>query len=161
MKVILLILVIIIIYIYGYFIYPSDISILQSSLSNFNFNLLLKRQPLVIDDKVKNIIGVIDAWFSYNIIQDHIFNEKRIWNINEYKYLVIYCTNDDDILLYQAGNKVIDDTPDNREPVINIILKQNQFVVIPYRWYYNIKNINSFKLYGIHDYITYILDKII
>lgn len=160
MRILLLILFIIVLYIYGYFIYPNNISILQTSLSEFNFDILLKRQPLVIDDHIKNIIPVLDAWFFYNIIQDTKYDPKRIWNLNEHKYLVLYSIQDDEIMLYQAGNKVVDDLPDNREPVLSILLKKHQCLIIPYRWYYNIKNINSFKLYGIHDYVTYAIHNI-
>jgi len=37
-------------------------------------------------------------------------------------------------------------------------LKKTQSIVIPYRWYYNIKNKDDVKLYGIHDYVTYFVD---
>lgn len=159
MKLLLFIIALfIIIYIYCYFIYPNEITILQTNLSDFTFDLLLKRQPLVIEDCVENIIPVIDAWFSYNIVDDVSFETKRLWNINYHKYLLIYSLSDTEVLLYKAGNKVIDDVPDDQEPVLAIQLKQYQSVIVPYRWYYNIKNINDVKLYGIHDYITNIVE---
>ncbi len=148
---------VLIFYIYCYFINPTYISILQTSLKDFDFNMLLKKQPLVIEDKCKNILSILQAWFSPNIIQDIEYNTKRIWNINIHKYLYCYALNDTEILLYPPKNKVINDTPDSSEPVLAIKLKALQSVVIPYCWYYNIKNINQIKLYGIHDYITYLL----
>jgi hypothetical protein len=132
------------------------VSILQTNLQEFDFNLLLKRQPLVIEDCVKDIVGVINSWFSPNIVQDIVFDNKRIWNINSHKYLCVYALDDAEVLLYAPGHKVIDDTPDNSEPVIAINLKASQSVIVPYRWYFNTKN--NVKLYGIHDYITYLID---
>jgi hypothetical protein len=123
--------------------------------------MLLERQPLVIEDNVKDIFTVLNSWFGYNFIQDVEFDNKRIWNINFHKYLYCYTTEDTEILLYKAGNKVNDDIPDNTEPVLAIKLKQNQSIIIPYKWFYNIKNINTMKLYGIHDYVTYLIDAII
>lgn len=153
--------IVIIAYVYCYFIHPLHISILQTNLEDFNFNLLLKKQPLVIEDQIKDIINVINSWFSPNIIQDVKYNEKRVWNVNYHKYLYVYALCDTELLLFAPGNKVIDDVPDHNEPVIAIKLKTNQSTIIPFRWYYNIKNIDDMKLYGIHDYVTYVLDFII
>lgn len=156
-KIFSIILFIVILYAYCYFIYPSHISIVQTSLQDFDFNLLLNRQPLVIEDQIKDVVSVISSWFSPNIVQDIQFDTKRTWNLNYHKYLYCYAINDTEVLLYPPGNKVINDVPDNREPIIAIKLKKHQSLVIPYRWYYN----TSIKLYGIHDYITYILSVII
>jgi len=155
------VIVFILAYIYCYFIYPSYISIIQTSLEDFDFNLLLKRQPIVIEDRIKDVINVINSWFSPNIIQDIQFDTKRIWNVNSHKYLYVYTLIDSELLLFAHGNKVIDDVPDSNESVIAIQLKANQSAIIPFRWYYSIKNIDDVKLYGIHDYITYALDFIV
>jgi len=159
MKIFFIILFIAVIYAYCYFIYPSHISIVQTSLQDFDFNLLLNRQPLVIEDQIKDVLSVISSWFSPNIVQDIQFDKKRTWNINFHKYLYCYATDDTDILLYPPGNKVVNDVPDNREPILAIKLKKNQSLVIPYRWYYNAPT--NVKLYAIHDYMTYILAIII
>jgi len=160
MKLIIIILAILLCYIYCYFIFPKNVSIIQTSLEDFDFHLLLKRQPLVIEDRVKDIIIVLTSWFSYNIIQDTEFDTKRLWNINSHKYLYCYALSDTEILLYPPGNNVINDTLDNREPVLGIQLKASQSIIIPFRWYYNIKNIECIKLYGIHDYVTYAIDMV-
>jgi hypothetical protein len=146
-------------YIYCYFIYPTNVSILQSNLQEFDFNLLLKRQPLVIEDSVKDVLSLLKSWFEPNIIQDTQFDDKRIWNVNSHKYLYIYALIDTEVLLYAPGHKVVNDMPDNNEPVIAIKLKATQSIIVPYRWYYNTKN--NVKLYGIHDYVTYVMDYII
>lgn len=159
MKKIIIIISLLLFYIYCYFIYPNHISILQSSLVDFDFNLLLNKQPLVIEDRIKDIRIVLNSWFSPNIIQDIEFDTSRTWNRNFNKYLVCYAIDDTDIVLCSCGNTVINDIANDTEPIINIKLKKTQCLIIPYRWYYNIKN--NVKLYGIHDYITYILDKII
>jgi hypothetical protein len=154
-NIFLIILIITAIYAYCYFIFPSHISIIQTSLQEFDFNLLLNRQPIVIEDQIKDVLTVISSWFSPNIIEDIQFDSKRTWNLNFHKYLYCYATDDTDILLYPPGNKVINDIPDNREPILAIKLKKNQSLIIPFRWYYNApKNV---KLYAIHDYMTYII----
>lgn len=157
MKVKLVVLCIILFYIYCYFVFPDDVKILQSSLNDFEYNMLLRRQPLVIEDNVKDIISLIKTWFKGNIIQDAFFDNNIIWNINNYKYLLIYSLEDTEILLYQAGNNVVDDVPDEREPVISITLKKFQSTIVPYRWFYNLSNKNDVKLYGVHDYVTFLI----
>lgn len=130
---------------------------MQTSLEQFDFNLLANRQPIVIQDTVKDVKSLLTAWFYPNIVQDIEFDSKRIWNINYHKYLFCMVLQDTEFLLYPPGNKVIDDVPDNREPVLSIPLKKHQCLIIPYRWYYNVKN-DDVILYGIHDYVTFFLD---
>lgn len=144
-------------YIYCYYIFPKSITILQTTLNNFDFNLLLQRQPLVIGDKIININEIINLWFSPNIIDNDILNinNNDKWVINNYKYLFIYSINDIEILLYQAGQHFINNEPNTKEPLIAIKLRANQSVIIPFKWYYNIKNKDNIKAIGIDDYITY------
>jgi len=161
MKLYIFVIACFIAYLYCYFVFPSHISIIQTTLSSFNFNMLLERQPIVVDDTIKDILSVIDSWFSSNIIQDAEINDKKTWNINRHKYLVCYTLDDDELLLYKAGNSVVNDVADDKEPIIAITLKKHQTVIVPFQWYYNIKNKDNFKLYGVHDYCTYILNVLI
>lgn len=156
MKLFLIIIGIISAYVYCYFVFPTEISILQTSLKEFDFNLLHRRQPLVVQDYVDDVTGLINAWFSSNIVDNNIFfDHNRIWNINSHKYCYAYAVEDTEILVYSAANKIVNDTPDNSEPVVAIKLKKYQSVVIPFKWCYHVKNKDSIKLYGIHDYVTW------
>jgi hypothetical protein len=71
---------------------------------------------------------------------------------------MIYCLEDTEVLLYKAGYPVKNNIPDNKEIIIAVKVKSNHCIIVPYKWYYNIKNNTNIKLYGIHDYITYILN---
>ena len=144
-------------YIYCYYIFPKSITILQTTLNDFDFNLLLQRQPLVIGDKIININEIINLWFSPNIIENNNLNinDNNKWIINNYKYLFIYSTNDTELLLYQAGQSFINNEPNTKEPLVAIKLRTNQSIILPFKWYYNIKNKDNIKTIGIHDYITY------
>lgn len=159
MKIIYYILLIIcFIYIYGYFVNPQEISIIQSSLKEFDLSFLLRKQPIVIDDCIKDVLNVINLWFSTNIINDARFNNKYVWNKNSYKYIYMYALADQEVYIYPPNFKIINDEPSNKDPIIAIKLKQCQSLILPFKWSYNIKNIDFIKLYGIHDYTTYILD---
>ena len=99
MKLLIIILsIIIIIYAFCYYIFPKEISILQTDITNFNFNLLSSRQPIVITDYIQNPSEIIKSWFNYNIISDNNDNnnedidENNDWKHNNYKYLFIKIT---------------------------------------------------------------------
>ena len=51
---IIILLIIVLIYAYCYYIFPKEISILQTDLTNFNFNLLSTRQQIVISDFIQD-----------------------------------------------------------------------------------------------------------
>lgn len=160
MKIHYIVIVLIIFYLYGYFVYPPDITILQTKLKDFHFGILLEKQPIVIEDCIKDIFSVIDSWFSTNIVQDVEFDNRHLWNINSHKYLFIYSLNNTEVYLYPPRYKIVDDKPNENDPILAIKLKNSQSVIIPYKWNYNLKN-EDVKLYGIHDYATYFMDFVI
>ena len=67
-SIIIFLVIILIIYIYCYFIFPTSILILQTTINDFNFNILNTRQPIVISDHLKEKEKLINAWFKYNFI---------------------------------------------------------------------------------------------
>jgi len=151
MKLLILILtIIIIIYVYCYYIFPTEISILQTDLSNFNFNLLSSRQPIVISDFIQNPLEVINSWFNYNIINSNNENENNDWIHNNYKYLFINAYKDTEVIIYKAEITKIN--PKAEDNIIIIKLQKNQSLILPFKWKYYSTNINK---WGIDDLITF------
>lgn len=142
-----IIILILIIYIYSYYIYTKNIIILQTTLNDFSFDLLYKKQPIVIEDRIVDINIILKNWFNLNII----YSNNLISNdflINNSKFLLIYSLEDEEIII-SPPNK----TNDN---IIAIKLYKNQSLILPFKWHYY-KEKNNFLIYEIHDYITYLL----
>lgn len=155
MKLLIIILtIIIIIYAYCYYIFPNEISILQTDLSNFNFSLLSSRQPIVISDFIQNPLEVINSWFNYNIINsnmnDNNNNNNNDWIHNNYKYLFINAYDDTEVIIYKAEITKIN--PKAEDNIIIIKLQKNQSLILPFKWKYYSNNINK---WGIDDLITF------
>ena len=155
MKLLIIILsIIIIIYAYCYYIFPTEISILQTDLNNFNFNLLSSRQPIVISDFIQNPSEVINSWFNYNIINANMnanmnANEND-WIHNNYKYLFINAYKDTEVIIYKA--EITKMNPKAEDNIIIIKLQKNQSLILPFKWKYYSTNINK---WGIDDLITF------
>ena len=158
MKLLVIILtIIIIIYAYCYYIFPNEISILQTDLSNFNFSLLSSRQPIVISDFIQNPLEVINSWFNYNIINSNMNdnnnnnnNNNNDWIHNNYKYLFINAYDDTEVIIYKAEITKIN--PKAEDNIIIIKLQKNQSLILPFKWKYYSNNINK---WGIDDLITF------
>ena len=168
MKLLIIILsIIIIIYAYCYYIFPNEITILQTDLSNFNFNLLTARQPIVISDFIQQPSDVIKSWFNYNIINDNDNdnangnangnandndndNKNNDWIHNNYKYLFINANDDTEVIIYKAEITKINPKPEDN--IIIIKLLKNQSLILPFKWKYYATNINKI---GIDDLITF------
>ena len=157
MKLLIIILcVIILIYAYCYYIFPREISILQTDISNFNFNLLSSRQPIVISDFIQTPLDIIKSWFNYNIISDNNDNnnndnnDNNDWKHNHYKYLFINANEDTEVIIYNAETKKENPTSDDN--IIIIKLQKNQSLILPFKWKYYSNNINK---WGIDDLITF------
>jgi hypothetical protein len=87
-KILLIIIILIILYICCYYINPNEIIILQTNIINFNLDLLYKKQPIVIEDKILDVSILIEAWFKQNI-KEKINKDINIWHTNNHKYLFI------------------------------------------------------------------------
>jgi len=154
-KILIIISIIIVLYAYLYFLSPDDISIIQTDIELFEFDFLYKKQPIVIEDHITDIFSVIIPWFSPNIIKDFKINNTNTWNKNKYKYMFVYALQNTSVFLLPPKISIKNDIPENNETVIEIKLNKFQSVIIPFRWCYSL---NNCKLYGIHDYITYVLE---
>jgi hypothetical protein len=141
--------IIILIYICCYFIFPPDILILQSNISDFNFSSLLTRQPIVLNDYLQEPEKLIQLWFNMNFkISINPINE---WVQNKNKYLFINASNDTEIIIYKAT--IFSYIPNEDDKIIVIKLKKNQSLILPFRWNYYL-NPNDVSIWGINDVIT-------
>ena len=155
-----LIILLILLYASLYYIYSDEFSIYQVNIENFNFELLYKKQPIVISEKITNIDNVIDNWFNYNIIYN--LDNNYIWTKNKYKYLFIIskdnepveislCNPNSHIVTGVTGVTEVTKVP-RQDSDITTIKLDNKGLIIPFNWYYYISG-NAY-IYGIHDYIT-------
>lgn len=160
MKIIFIIItIIILLYTLCYYIFPTDITILQTTIEHFNFDLLSSRQPIVISDFLKNPEEIINSWFKYNIINDDNNNDDNDndndWKHNNSKYLFINANEDTEVIIYKAERT--SENPPVDGNIIVIKLQKNQSIILPFKWKYYGNKINKWK---IDDYITFFVGQI-
>jgi len=163
---IFLFILLIIIYASLYYIYNDELIIYQVKAEHFDFNLLYKKQPIIIEDSIKNIDNILVDWFSYNIIEYDVYI-PNIWNINNFKYFLIYADaqeeNSIEITLGNPLTKHKNNVPispdiisDYNQKLTTILLNKNKLLIIPFKWFYHLNIISGNpRFFGIHDYITY------
>lgn len=151
------ILIISYIYLSYYYRYPKKVSILQSSLNRFDLTLLQEKQPIVIEDAIKDMNDIKKAWFKWNYTRQwsEIVPEK--WIKNNYKYLMIHPEEECEVFLYPPTQPWIQNAPDPDKTVIIIKLKPHQLIIVPYHWKWMIETKKQINFLGIHDAITLIL----
>jgi len=141
--------IIIIIYICCYFIFPPDVLILQSNISDFNFSSLITRQPIVIGDYLQEPEKLIQLWFNTNFKTS--LNPMNDWVQNKNKYLFINASKDTEIIIYKAT--IFSYIPNEDDKIIAIKLKKSQSLILPYRWNYYL-NPDDISIWKINDVIT-------
>jgi hypothetical protein len=152
-NLLLIIILLIVVYSSLYFIFKEEIVIQQINKKNISLDILINKQPIVIEDKLTE--NEINNLFKYNIIEYPIYN--RIWERNQYKYLIICALNNTNIFISNP-KKLKFEIPTENDTIIDIQLKKNQTLILSYKWYYSLINKEDIKIYGIHDYITYMLN---
>jgi hypothetical protein len=149
-----LIILLILLYASLYYLYNNEFSIYQVNIENFDFELLYKKQPIVISEKITNIDNVIDNWFNYNIIYN--LDNNYIWEKNKYKYLFVISRDNEpvEISLCNPKSHIINGVTGvpHQDSNITTIKLDNKGLIIPFHWYYYISG--NANIYGIHDYIT-------
>lgn len=159
MKIIFIIFIsILLLYILCYYIFPSDISILQTTIDHFTFDLLSSRQPIVITDYIKDPEEIINSWFKYNFINfydNNDDNDNNDWIQNNNKYLFINAIEDTELIIYKAERTK--ENPPEDGKIIIIKLEKNQSIILPFKWKYYGNKINKWT---IDDYITFFVGRI-
>jgi len=144
-----------------YYIFPTDISILQTTIDFFTFDLLTSRQPIVISDYLQNPEEIINSWFKYNIINHIDKNENNDednnndWKQNNNKYLFINANEDTEVIIYKAERTK--ENPPEDGKIIIIKLEKNQSLILPFKWKYYGNKIDKWK---IDDLITFFAGRI-
>lgn len=154
--VILIIIIILILAIYHY--HPKTISINQTTIENFNFNLLYQKHPIVIVDNIINIKDVLELWFKYNFIYKSEATQNN-WKHSNAKYSILHNNSNSKIELHicNPNVKINNKIPTSDSKIITINLSENQFLILPFKWYYYIEN--NLEILNIHDIYTMTLSQ--
>jgi hypothetical protein len=160
-----LILVVLIWYVLYYYTSPRKIAILQTSLPEFTFDILLHRQPIVLSEQISDIQTLKDAWFSSNkvdIYQQSV-RETDDWKKNKYKYLLLQPVEATEVILYPANKSMTAEKvpPENEKLLaikyceIEIKNLKDCFFIYIFRYCKNVKiknfDSNNNRFVGLND----------
>ena len=161
------------VYIYSYYWYPPTVSILQTRPYEFKPDMLLERQPIVIENNASTLEDLHSAFFKLNPIEEFKLGGSDTWHPNPYKYVAVQMQTPGEILLCPASTRMIPDTtptthstdgadnvmiPDPTDSNLLAIQAQaGEIIMIPFHWHYLITGKVKVKCLGIHDYVTYFL----
>lgn len=160
-----IIILIITIYIYSYYKYPTNISILQTRPFEFNSDMLLEKQPIVIENNDSKLNELKEVFFRFNPSESFNLSSSDNWHYNRYKYITLQLKTAGEILLCPPRSKMIQDKmaadtliPDpSNTNLLAIQAKSGEIIIIPLHWHYLITNKLTVSCIGIHDLITYFL----
>ena len=155
--VILIIVIICILSIYHY--HPKTITINQTTINKFNFNLLYQKFPIVITDNISNLNDVLNLWFKYNFIYK-FEGVNNTWKQSNAKYSILHNNTNSKIEIHicNPNVKINNKIPTSDSKIITINLSENQFLILPFKWYYYLESDISFI--NIHDIYTVILSQL-
>jgi hypothetical protein len=153
------------IYIYSYYKYPQTVSILQTRPYEFKTDMLLERQPIVIENNASDLDELKATFFRFNPTEEFNLSASDIWHRNRYKYVAIQLEKPGEIILCPPRAKIISDPENTDEEIpdptdanlLAIQAKTGEIVIIPFHWRYLITSKLNVKCLGIHDYVTYFL----
>jgi hypothetical protein len=163
----LVLVVLIVIYVASYYRYPNYTTILHTSLDKFTPQMLLERQPIIIDNNDCDLETIRTHWFGINFTNPYFLICSDSWHRNNYKYNIIQSLEQSTEVFICNPRTTLDiDGAPIESPETNIIginLSIGQIVILPFHWNYiipgdNAMNMNmKVKCLGINDLVTSIL----
>jgi hypothetical protein len=149
-------------YIYSYYKYPENVSILQSRPHEFSADMLLEKQPIVIENNLSSISDLKEACFKWSPTYYFNISGSSIWHYNKYKHIAIQLESDGEVLLCPPNAKMIVENnsiiPDPEDAnLLAIQAKADEIIILPFHWRYLISEKLDVKCMGIHDWVTYFL----
>jgi hypothetical protein len=149
-------------YVYSYYKYPTHISVLQSRPHEFTIDMLLEKQPIVIENNISSLSDLKKACFKWSPIQNFNISGSTLWHYNKFKYIALQLESDGEILLsppntlMKLENEQFIPDPEAAN-LLAIQAKANEIIILPFHWRYLISEKLDVKCMGIHDFITYFL----
>jgi hypothetical protein len=144
-------------YVMYYYKVPATLTILQTTLQDFHFDMLREKQPIVLQDRVADIDHLRRLWFKWNFTTPFKLtpNADLTWIRNKYKYLILQADEDCEVFLASASERMEDGTMPDSATLVAVQLAAKQCVIVPFRMYYAVSKQNS--AIGVHDLVTQLL----
>lgn len=152
-------LAVLIFYVSYYYRHPTELTILQTTLRNFTFDILREKQPVVIQDHLVALSDLAKLWFSFNKVTEFDLGlsspDAPVWICNKYKYAVVQAGDADmEVLISHASSS----PADADAAVVAIQLKEGQAVIVPLHAHYAVcrdeKESANVHCLGVHDAIS-------
>ena len=152
-----IIILLLILYVKHYYSYPLERQVVQTSLNTFNFDQLLARQPLVIQDRIKGLVGLEELgklWFPNNHKQTFI-SSVGSWARTSHKHTLILNESEpvEVLVLHPVGTYMSDKSPHPDETLTAISLEANQVLILPLHTVFLVDKEKTVIL-AVHDWIT-------
>lgn len=121
-----------------------DFQIIQTSLELFKDDILYDKYPIIFEDNVVNIEELFDSIFKYQyIFKKNGVKRQNKTNKNYSKFLVFHNLSLDESTISIKNNL--------NDVFVDVILRKNKVMILPYGWYYANKNNISYVL--LNDFI--------
>lgn len=156
-KALVLVLALLICFIYArYYCLPnSQFEILQLSVNNLSFEVLMEKLPIVLTEKIVNPNDLIKSAFKYLFLYNSKSNtvQSDKWLRCNGRFLIIYNKGED--CLVDIAHPIQENI--NEKRFISMALSKNQCMVLPTFWFYRHHNCNLEinQLYSISSALTW------
>ena len=149
-----IIIVVAIIYIYSYYLFPKVVSVLQTSADRFSTNMLLDKQPVVVEESFEFFDTQMSSWYLHKDITSSY--DIDTWHKNKFKYLGFYSVFPCELMACPGLTP-----PNESSSIIAFKMLPGQTVFLPFHWSYSVipktDTTVPLKVVGVHDLVTFFL----
>jgi hypothetical protein len=174
LLVISFIILVLIFYMQCYFKHSIDFSLIQTTLQDFNPNMLYAKQPVYVYDKVVNPGDLLHTLFKYQYVTHELsLSNNRYLKQNLSRFLIIYNDSIENAIisvyhpsvsreisfyysrLTRKNYKVCKDPLESKDAYkVDIIIKPHNFIILPMDWVYKTSLDNILEIH-LFDCFTY------
>lgn len=164
-------------------IQPPHFQIVQTSIVDFNPQLLLEKQPIYLEDPVVNPADLFNTVFRYLYVKHTLsISDRKLLKQNLSKYVIIYNDNSNKdvvVKIIHPSNKThiplrhmhlysknfnvstndllnpsfVDQLENKKVSIVDVILKPYRSLILPINWYYQTTLDDALEIH-LHDIVS-------
>jgi hypothetical protein len=152
--VIVIIALLIVNYLRFYLTVVKHVKIIQVSIAELSLSLLLKKNPIVLNERIVNPLNLLQTVFKYSYIFKRIqnINTSSEFTQNKARYVILSSRSDN--CSVHILNPLM-----TQEAYVDVKLHNNMVMILPFRWFYRLPNPSQISSIHIEDTISYMFGR--
>lgn len=147
------------VYLRFYLTVSKDIKIMQLSVLELTPSILMKKQPIVLDERIVNPMSLLQTVFKYMYVYKRLKavedDTQSKYTQNKARFLVLFSNNGTNSI--EIANPCFKQRDSVEPPFIEIMLHANMCMIVPHKWLYRVNTPRGVSSIALDDVLSLVM----